>query len=320
MSSTFTTRDRLTRLATTRPAVALVSTLGLLTLAGCGGSSDPSTVTAAPGASSTGHPAHSSTSKSGHDMGSSIGGMGAGGHMTDPGKGLLASEKGLTLKPSSTALKPGPQTLRFQVLNASGRPQTDYAVDATKLLHFYLVRQDLTGFQHLHPTLSNGTWSIAVDALTPGPYRMYTDFVAKDSKGTETPAVLSTPLTVTGAYTPAALPTTALSTTADGLTATMTGGITAGTESKVSFQITENGKPVNDLETYLDSFAHMTALNTSTLAYQHIHPGLTATPGQKGGPALPFEVDLPDKGTYRLFLQVQRAGALHLLPLTVTAS
>jgi hypothetical protein len=35
---------------------------------------------------------------------------------------------------------------------------------------------------------------------------------------------------------------------------------------------------------------------------------------------LPFEVDLPDKGTYRLFLQVQRAGALHLLPLTVTAS
>jgi hypothetical protein len=315
MSSTRKTTHRLTRFATTRPAVALWATLGLTALAGCG-SSDPSTVAAPPGASSTADPMPSSTSMSGHDMG----GMGAGGHMADPGKGLLASEKGLTLKPASTTVKPGAQTLGFQVLDASGQPQTDYAVDATKLLHFYLVRQDLTGFQHLHPTLSNGTWSIAVDALTPGPYRMYTDFVAKDSKGTETPAVLSTPLTVTGAYTATALPATASSATADGLTATMTGTIAAGTESKVSFQITENGKPVTDLETYLDSFAHMTALNASTLAYQHIHPGLTATPGQKGGPTLPFEVDLPEKGTYRLFLQVQRAGTLHLLPLTVTVT
>ena len=47
-------------------------------------------------------------------------------------------------------------------------------------------------------------------------------------------------------------------------------------------------------------------------------PGLTARPGQKGGPALSFEVDLPEKGTWRLFLKVQRAGVLHLLPPTVT--
>jgi hypothetical protein len=307
MSSTRATTHRLTRFTTARPAVALWATIGLTALAGCG-SSDPSTVTAP-------HGTHSSTAP-GHDMGHT----GAGGHRGDPGKGLLASENGYTLKPATSTLKVGPQTVSFQILDASGKPQTEYTVDQTKLLHFYLVRDDLSGYQHLHPTLSNGTWSIDVEALTPGPYRMYTDFIAKDSSGTDKPAVLSTTLTVPGSYTPTALPAAASTSTADGLTATMTGTIAAGTESKVSFQITENGKPVTDLEQYLDSFAHMTALHTGDLAYQHVHPGLTAKPGQKGGPSLPFEVDLPEKGTWRLFLQVQRAGTLHLLPLTVTVT
>ena len=219
-------------------------------------------------------------------------------------------------------MKAGAQTLSFQILKADGKPLTHYTPDQTKLLHFYLVRQDLSGYQHLHPTLSNGTWSIAVKALTPGPYRKYTDFIGKNDVGTDTPAVLSATLTVAGSYTPTALPlpAPAASTTADGLTPTMTGSISAGNESKVSFQLTQDGKPVTDLETYLDSFAHMTALHVGDLAYQHIHPGLEAKPGQKGGPALPFEVDLPEKGTWRLFLQVQRAGVLHLLPFTVTVT
>jgi hypothetical protein len=306
MSSKRKTTHRLTRFATTRAAVALWATLGLTALAGCG-SSDPSTVAAPPGA-------HSSTMP-GHDMGHA-----GAGHMADPGKGLLATENGYTLKPTTSTLKVGAQTVSFQILDAGGQPQTQYTVDQTKLLHFYLVRQDLSGYQHLHPILSNGTWSIEVTALTPGPYRMYTDFIAKDSSGADKPAVLSTTLTVPGSYTPTTLPAAATTATAGGLTATMTGTIAAGTESKVSFQITENGKPVTDLEQYLDSFAHMTALHTGDLAYQHVHPGLTATPGQKGGPSLPFEVDLPEKGTWRLFLQVQRAGTLHLLPLTVTVT
>ena len=254
---------------------------------------------------------------SGHDM---TGMAGMAGHPPDPGKGLLVSEKGFTLKPTTSTLKAGAQTVSFQILKADGKPLTHYTPDQTKLLHFYLVRQDLSGYQHLHPTLSNGTWSIAVKALTPGPYRKYTDFIGKNDAGTDMPAVLSTTLTVAGSYTPTALPAPAASTTADGLTPTMTGSISAGNESKVNFQLTQDGKPVTDLETYLDSFAHMTALHVGDLAYQHIHPGLEAKPGQKGGPALPFEVDLPEKGTWRLLLQVQRAGVLHLLPFTVTVS
>ena len=157
---------------------------------------------------------------------------GMAGHPPDPGKGLLVSEKGFTLKPTTSTLKAGAQTVSFQILKADGKPLTHYTPDQTKLLHFYLVRQDLSGYQHLHPTLSNGTWSIAVKALTPGPYRKYTDFIGKNDAGTDTPAVLSATLTVAGSYTPTALPAPAASTTADGLTPTMTGSISAGTRAR----------------------------------------------------------------------------------------
>ena len=307
----------LSTLRTPRAALLAALTAGSLALVtACGNSSTSS------GAHVAGH-GSSADPMASHPMPSAtqMGGMGGmGGHMVDAGKGLLATEDGYTLKPSSTALMIGKQTISFQILGKDGMPQTEYVEDQTKLLHFYLVRLDLTGYQHLHPTLKDGTWSIEVNAATPGPYRMYTDFIAKDSGGAQHPLVLSTVLTAPGTYTPVALPPSATSTTVDGLTATLTGSIAAGTESKVSFQITENGKPVSDLEQYLDSFAHLTALHSGDAAYQHVHPELTASPGQKGGPALPFSVDLPEKGTWRLFLQVQRAGTLHLLPLTVTVT
>jgi hypothetical protein len=241
-------------------------------------------------------------------------------HHGDVGKGLLATEDGYTLRASSNALTVGKQTIRFQILDKDGMPQTSYVEDQTKMLHFYLVRLDLTGYQHLHPTLKDGTWSIEVNAAAPGPYRIYTDFIAKDSGGAEHPLVLSTVLTAPGTYTPVAIPAASSSATADGLTATLSGTIMAGAESKVSFQVTDGGKPVADLEQYLDSFAHLTALHVGDAAYQHVHPALTASPGQMGGPRLPFTVDLPEKGSWRLFLQIQRSGSLHLLPLTVTVS
>lgn len=242
------------------------------------------------------------------------------GHSGYDGKGLSASEDGYTLKPTSTALRLGRQRLTFQVLDADGRPVTDYVEDQTKKLHLYLVRLDLTGYQHLHPELTGGTWSVDVEAAEPGPYRMYTDFIAKDAMGREHALVLSTLLTAPGSYTPAPLPAASSTTTAAGLTATVAGTIRAGEESDLRVEITADGKPVKDLQPYLDAFAHLTALRSGDAAYRHIHPEQAAEAGQLGGPTLDFEVDVPEPGDYRFFLQVQRGGELHLLPITITVA
>lgn len=316
MSRTTSSSAHFTSVLSRRNVTAAAVAASLLTVAACGTSSGGTTAsTPAPSASSTG------AAMGGMPMGGGGMNMGGGAHQADPGKGLLTTESGYTLTPTTKALTVGRQTISFRILDATGKPVTSYAVDQTKLLHFYLVRNDLTGYVHDHPVLApDGTWSINVDVAKPGPYRMYTDFVAKDAAGMGHPVVLSLPLTAPGPYTPGPVVAAPATQTVDGLTVAMTGSIAAGSASKVSFQVSAGGKPVTDLEQYLDSFAHMTAIHNGDLAYQHVHPELTASPGQKGGPALPFSVELPEKGTWRLFLQVQRAGVLHLVPFTVTVN
>ena len=311
MSRTLFSRSR-------RMVVLTVGAGSLLVVAACGSSSTKASPgTASSGAASPAHGQHSDDMPS-SEMPSSDMQTGGGEHHADAGKGLLSTEDGYTLMPASTALTVGAQTIRFQILGPDGLPQTKYTEDQTKLLHFYLVRNDLTGYVHDHPTLSaDGTWSIGVTTASPGAYRMYADFVAKDAGGKDHPVVLSTALSAPGGAPAAPVTVSPATQTVDGLTVTMAGSISAGTASKVTFRVSQAGRPVADLEQYLDSFAHLTALHAGDLAYQHVHPELTAAPGQKGGPALPFTVELPEKGTWRLFLQVQRGGALHLVPFTV---
>lgn len=290
-------------------AVLALSILMLLTA--CGGGSDTEHAAA-----------HHSGDADMHDGSGMTATPGMADHGTDhhdTAMGLLGSEGGYTLKPSVTALTVGEQTLRFQILDPNGMPQTDYVEEQTQRLHFYLVRLDLTGYQHLHPVLSHGTWSVEITVAAPGRYRMYTDFVARDGAGGEHPLVLSTQLTAPGDYRPAALPAASRTVTVDGLTATMTGTLTVGASNHVSFRITQAGQPVRDLQPYLGAFAHLTALHAGDAAYQHLHPA-TAASAAHGGPDLGFTVDLPESGNWRLFLQVQRFGQLHLLPITVAVT
>ena len=44
-------------------------------------------------------------------------------------------------------------------------------------MHLIVVRRDLTGFQHLHPTMtSTGTWNVGLTLPAAGSYRVFADF------------------------------------------------------------------------------------------------------------------------------------------------
>lgn len=340
--STATTSETRRRVPASKPWRArrrclLLVPAAALVLAACGsnGGSTPAAIGA--GATPTGTPAAGTaapgspapTDMAGMTAGASPAGDGMGGmpgmaggaHMADPGRGLLASESGYTLRPMlpTTITLGAPTTVRFQVLYA-GAPVTSYMVDQTKLLHFYVVRADVTNYQHLHPQLSNGTWTIPVTFTAPGPYRMYVDAqpIAPGSTA-PTPVVLSVPFTVPGAYTPAPVPAPATTSTVDGYTVALTAAqVTAGQAAPLTFTVSKAGMPVTDIQTYLDSYAHMTAYQTGSLAYEHLHPGSApSSPGQLGGPALAFTAEFAQAGSYRLFLQFQTAGTLHLATFTL---
>jgi hypothetical protein len=234
-------------------------------------------------------------------------------HMTDAHGGLAASEQGYRLKLLTTSATTGTSLIRFEIVAPDGRPQKLYALDQTKRLHFYVVRDDLTGYQHVHPALgADGIWSIRLRFAAAGPYRLYADFIATDAKGMQHALVLSRRLHVRGDYRPAALPSASTTSTVDGYTVTLTGAPQAGHDSPLSFHVTQAGHPVDDLRLYLGTFAHMTAFKVHRLSYQHLHPFMPAGHPTRGGPDLAFTVDFASAGHYKLFLQFKHGGRLQL--------
>jgi hypothetical protein len=234
----------------------------------------------------------------------------------DPGRGLAATESGYTLDLSKATMPANQQTtLTFRITGPGGKPVTEFIVEQTKMLHFYLVRSDLTGYQHLHPQLAtDGIWTVPVQAGSPGSYRAYADFTPK-SAGTT--FVLSRLVTVPGASTDVTLPAPAGSTDVDGYTVTLTGAVMAGMSMPLTAEITRAGQAVTDLQPYLDTYAHLTAFQAGTLAFTHLHPEQAVTAAGSAPAKLTFQAQFAAPGLYRLFMQFQTAGTLHTAAITL---
>jgi hypothetical protein len=242
-----------------------------------------------------------------------MGPMAADGHGKEkmapqPVRGLAVSEKGLTLELARHSAPQGtPFELAFRIVDRNGQTVRDFDVEHTKRMHFIVVRRDMTGFQHLHPTENrDGTWSVSVALPEAGSYRVFADFSVD-----EKPYTLADDLTVDGSVRSQALPAPAKSFDVDGLRVGLTEGATkAGTESELAFTVTRNGRPV-PVEDYLGAKGHLVALRQGDLAFLHVHPDENR---------LQFMATFPTAGRYRLFLQFQVDGRVHTAAFTQEVS
>lgn len=291
-----------------RAALALAAAAAAIVLTACG-NNDHSSNTSGSGMGAMPGMSHTATTPTG-DMP----GMGA---MTG-GNGLSATAAGMTLTPATTALSAGQDsTWTFRILGSDGKAVTGFEPEQTKLMHLYLIRDDLTGFQHLHPSVAaDGTWMVTIAAPQPGSYRAYTQFTVNGSDGKPVTSVLSVPVTVAGTATPVPLPPATPTTMVDGYTLTVASVLTPGRESDLSLTVSKDGQPVTDLQPYLDTYAHLTAIHAGDLAFAHLHPQ-GAVDGDHGGPKLDFHAMLPTAGDWRLFVQFQTGGTLHTAATTV---
>jgi len=249
------------------------------------------------------------TAESGHDMGDGGAAM-AGDH---PVGALQATEGGYTLALAEPTQSPGRQRLGFTVTGPDGAPVTSYDVVHDKRLHLIVVRRDLTGFQHVHPTLdpSTGVWTTDV-RLTPGVWRVIADFTPAGGQ----PLTLGQDLSVPGRFAPRPLGPERRTATVDGYTVTLAGDLVAGREARVVLTVTRGGRPVTDLQPYLGSYGHLVALRAGDLGYLHVHPD--GEPGEvPAGPDVVFHAEVPSTGSYRLFLDFRHGGSVHSAPFTV---
>jgi hypothetical protein len=245
-----------------------------------------------------------------------MGGMGTenGGHAGEkmapqPVRGLAISDGGLTLELARTAAPASKRfELAFRVVDRGGQTVRDFDVEHTKRMHFIVVRRDMTGFQHLHPTENReGSWSVPVTLRDAGSYRVFADFSVNGKAHT-----LADDVTVDGTIRSQPLPAPTGSVDVDGLRVSLAEGATkAGAESELAFTVTRDGQPVA-VRDYLGAKGHLVALRQGDLAFLHVHPDENR---------LRFMATFPTAGQYRLFLQFKTDdGRLHTAAFTQEVS
>lgn len=299
----------------------LAAALLALALTGCGSAASGDGMSGMDhGSGGHAHATASGAAGTGDTTGHDMPGHDAGGHEAAAGDGLAAEQGGYRLDLAAAELPGGsPAELRFTVAGPDGARLTAFQPEQTKPMHFYAIRSDLTGFQHLHPAMAaDGTWTAPLAGLRPGSWRVYASFVPDAGPGKGAGLVLSRPVTVPGTAADTPLPAAAATTTVDGYTLTVAGTPTAGTATELKVTVSKDGRPVTDLQPYLDTFAHLTAFHAGDQAFAHLHP--QAARGAAGGPELTFHAELPKPGDWRLHLQFQTGGTLHTAALTLRAA
>ena len=234
-------------------------------------------------------------------------------------RGLAVSEGGMRLGLDPAEVSAGRRSdLRITITGADGRPVRDYEVEHEQRMHFIVVRRDLTGFQHLHPSLgADGVWRIELSLPEPGSYRVFADFKRQGENHT-----LAGDLAVDGAvdWQPLAA-ATSVARTADGYDVQLNGTSSrAGREEELRFTVRRDGRPVS-VEPYLGAGGHLVALRAGDLAYLHVHPAADGEAAHGGhsevaSAAVAFMTQFPSAGRYRLFLQFKHQGRVHTAAFT----
>jgi hypothetical protein len=185
-------------------------------------------------------------------------------------------------------------------------------------LHLFVVSEDFRDFHHVHPVMdARGNWSVPWRAAQRGRYWVYGDFLPVGGA----PQMLQRMISVEASSRADRERESSKSPLNGTLsTSTSTPTLRTGDEARITIALTDakSGAPVNDLEPYLGAWGHLFVQHEGRDEALHAHPDSTAT--TPGGAAIAFDVLFPRAGTWRLWLQVQRRGAIITLPFVVQVS
>lgn len=214
-------------------------------------------------------------------------------------------------------------------------PILHYEVEMQKLMHLIVIRDDFATFEHLHPSFDPKTGAFE-EPLYKGPnhrYYVYADTtphgigqqvfrftIERDgSLSTHTPTHTAAPSAPSATSIDIAPYTISLARTT----------LTANHPQSVELTILNNGRPASDLTPYLGAAAHAVFINTSTLAYVHVHPAVRgAAPmsmenmngkmSTRAGPLLEMSLPALPAAAYKLWIEFGGAGdKIYTAPFTI---
>jgi Heavy metal binding domain len=196
-------------------------------------------------------------------------------------------------------------TLRFTIRDPwEGHVVSDFEIMHEKLIHTFVVSQDLEYFAHVHPTqTSDGSFLLDVDFPQPGLYQVLGDFYPVGG----TPQLVTHSVIVPGGeLEPATLePDYTRPVEAENITVRLVTNPAvplAGQEAELYFTIT----PEEGLEKYIGAWGHMLAVSDDMIDTIHGHPFIADGSGE-----MLFHLLFPRARTYRVWVQFQRNGVVN---------
>lgn len=213
--------------------------------------------------------------------------------------------------------KPGEVTFTFKLYGLDGHEfgPDDLKVTHEKKMHFLMVRDDMTGFQHLHPEYKDKKWTVKTASTQTGEYQLYVDVEPIEEK----PTVLRVPVTIGGATVSKTFPTPNTDQSAtDGVYKAVlktNGALKTNEHTNLNFTLTKNDQAVKDIKPYLGAYGHVVLLrHTDPDDFFHVHP-ITEIQPQNG--SVEFEAQFPVKGRYTLYAQFNVENGVKTFPITV---
>jgi len=211
---------------------------------------------------------------------------------------------------------PSPLAMTLQLTpKRSGAALTNLAKVHEYLMHLIVVSEDLSFFDHVHPTPQpDGAFTLPYTFPSAGRYVLFADITPGDARsqvfrlpiavgdaGRETspkelqpsPA-FAKPLAVDPTLTAELIPTPRK--------------LTAATHAQLEFRLEQNGKPITDLEPYIGAMGHCVIVSDDGQLYLHSHPEqlFPPKPNANGGPAVAFHTRFPKPGRYKIWGQFKR--------------
>jgi hypothetical protein len=238
------------------------------------------------------------------------------------GDGLSDTYDGFRAEPVVLPAERGRGIVSLRIVGPHG-PVTDFQRIHDEPIHMYVLRDDLSGYQHLHPEVVDGAWTVPVAIADGGAYRVYAEFVPFGRPAGADPTVLGVPFVIAGDTTMVPVPAPAAVSRSGPYTVRRLDGtadLASGTHAALRFQVTRAGKRVT-LQPYLGAYAHLSNFEVRTQGLQHLHPlpaGATGGPPADG--VLAFHAAFAERGDQRMFLQFRVDGVVHQVAFTVFAT
>ncbi len=189
-------------------------------------------------------------------------------------------------------MTPGEKTdFRFTINGPDGKPVTGFTPLHGKRLHLIVAQRAVRLPASAPDRDRGGVWTVPIELPKPGVYRFFTD-VQPD--GAARQLTLGTDVFAPGDMRRTPLPQPERVAKVDGYEVRLTGGLTPGKSTELTLTVSKDGKPVTDLQPYLEAYGHLVALRQGDLAYLHVHPDGEPGDGEtKPGPGITFFAEAP---------------------------